>query len=182
MFVLRTRPAYSEAELKEVYDLPWEMNPDWDDHRLRRRATLEIAEPLMARSQSAADLSCGDAHFAVNFPEHDWHLGDFAPGHYYEGPIEETIEQIPDVDVFFLCETLEHLDDPGRVLEQIRQRSRFLVLSTPLKNEMDDNPQHYWAWDDEYVLSLVREHGWEPLDFRETDPAVGYVFQVWALH
>lgn len=182
MFIHRNMPSYTEAELREIYSVPWEMNPHWHDHHLRRRATLEVAQRIMPRVSSAADLSAGDAWFAEQFPALDWHLGDFAPGLYYEGPIEETIELIPDVDLFFLCETLEHLDDPRRVLEQIRQRAHFMVLSTPLMNGPDGNPQHYWAWDAEAILQMVREHGWDALDYRETEPDVGYVFQIWLLH
>lgn len=181
MYLHRNWPTYSSEKLSEIYSQPWEMNPAWLDHVARREATLLLADQVSHLSAVAADLSCGDAYFASQLPELDWHLGDYAPGYDYEGPIERTIQQIPNVDLFLLCETLEHVEDPSAVLSAIRAKSRRLILTTPLMTCPDENEQHYWAWDDEMVGHMADLAGWRVLDYIQTQPDIGYVFQCWSL-
>ena len=64
MFKIRTRPKYSERELREIYEAPWDFNPDWADHELRRTATLEVIKELPSAA-TGADLSCGDGWTAA---------------------------------------------------------------------------------------------------------------------
>lgn len=182
MYLHRNWPTYSEAELREIYSQPWSMDSAWLDHVQRRDKTLLLADQVSHLSVTAADLSCGDAYFASQLPELDWHLGDFAPGYEYEGPIERTIHQIPQVDLFLLCETLEHVENPLEVLVLIRQRAKRLILSTPLMTCPDENPQHYWSWDNEQIEYLADLAGWRVTDYAQTDPDIGYTFQVWSLY
>src|SRR5207253_9358794 len=81
-------------------------------------------------------------------------LGDIAPGYDHCGPIEETIDHLrwDKADLFILSETLEHLNDPDRVLRQIRNRTDMLKLSTPVVEDNDYNPQPVWGWSSAYVL------------------------------
>lgn len=178
MFRLRTRPAYSQAELAKIYSRPWEMDPSWSDHALRHAATLWVAGQVCADATTAADLSCGDGHFSRLMGWLEWTLGDFAPGYPHCGPIEATIDEIDPVDVFFLTETLEHLDDPELVLLKIATKAKKLVVSTPLMHQRDENPEHYWAWDREAVEAMLRDTGWSPYVYEQTTPDVGYVFQI----
>lgn len=178
MFRMRTRPAYSAAELAEIYKTPWAMDPKWSDHKLRHEATLRVAAEVCTGATTAADLSCGDGHLSRSMGWLEWTLGDFAPRYPHCGPIEHTIDEIKPVDVFFLTETLEHLDDPEFVLGKIVNKAKRLVVSTPLMTQRDENPEHYWAWDREAVEALLRNTGWSPYVYEETHPDVGYVFQI----
>lgn len=184
MFRERCRPKYSDEELKEIYANPWGFQDDWKDHVLRRNATLVLAARFIDDSDRvAADLSCGDGYFATHLPSLSWLLGDYAPGYPYTGPLEETIHQLADdhgeVDVYFCCETIEHLDDPDQVLKYIRRYSKKLVLSTPICRWWDENPEHYWSWDQKAVKKMLIDTGWNPVEYEETYCEPGYSFQIW---
>jgi hypothetical protein len=139
-------------------------------------------------ARSVADLSCGNAYIANTLVErhgHEWtrlYRGDFAPGYEFTGPIEQTIDEIPDVDVFVLSETIEHLDDPDAVLRQIRAKAKALILTTPDGEDNDLNDQHYWGWDTEAMKYMLLNAGWNPetlttLSFH--DPVYIYTYQIW---
>lgn len=181
MYRERCRPKYSDEELAEIYAAPWGMQPDWKDHVFRQNATLVLAGRFITEDDhTGADLSCGDGYLASHIPNIQWLLGDYASGYQFTGPIEETIRQIPEVDVFLCTETLEHLDDPDAVLRAIRYKAKKLIISTPICQWWDENPEHYWSWDKGGVRKMLRDAGWEPADFEETYCEPGYSFQCWA--
>lgn len=172
----RLRPAWGPEDLARIYATPHD-HTQWQDHVLRVDATIDVARKLIEGEtvQTAADLSCGSAAVlrALDIPE--LHLGDYAAGYQYTGPIEQTIDEIPDVDLFVCTETLEHLDHPDTVLEQIREKSRLLVLSTPVDNWDDRNLEHYWAWSEADVIAMLETAGFAVevnllLDFRRHGP------------
>ncbi len=186
MYRERCRPKYSDDELAEIYSRPWAMEQDWLDHVDRQKETEELARQIIKDDcRTAADLSCGDARWAGIFPDLTWTLGDYAEGYDFQGPIEETIEQIDPVDVFFCCETIEHLDDPDYVLSRIRLKTERLILSTPKSYQWDENPEHYWAFDNEAVLLMLLEAGFRKAEYREANGwnkrgrVNGYAFQIW---
>lgn len=185
MYRERCRPSYPSNELKEIYSKPWAMHQDWGDHIRRIEATAELSSHLVVGCETAADLSCGDAHWAHYYPHLRWSLGDYAFGYEYRGPIEKTIKEIPEVDIFFCCETIEHLDDPDFILREIREKSQRLVLSTPNSYQFDENPEHYWAFDREMVGAMLEAAGWTPVNYLDAngwnDPTRvnGYAFQIW---
>ena len=61
----RLRPAYTPAQLADVYAAP-HRHAGWDDHRLRVAATLAVASWFTTEYalDRIADLSCGDAAIA----------------------------------------------------------------------------------------------------------------------
>lgn len=176
---VRLRPRYSDEELHEIYKVPHNHNA-WIDHKVRVQVTLGIAA-LYQDAESVADLSCGDSWIVSNLPMKDKYLGDYAPGYPICGPIEETLDQIPPVDLFVCSETIEHLDDPDLVLRKIRTKAKHLVLSTP-SNEPNPspNPEHYWGWDEKGVRSMLEDSGWKPDVFSHlVFPGFVYNFQIW---
>lgn len=176
--IKRLRPKYSDEELKEIYKEPHD-HSIFPDHILRVDATLELANQLIDESdQSAADLSCGNGWLLDRIAVPDKHYGDYARKYTYHGRIEDTIYEIPEVDVFILCETIEHLDNPAYVLELIREKAKKLILSTPLTHGFDDNIEHYWSFDKEGILELLTQSGWTPQLYAQTLPPLGYVFQI----
>lgn len=182
----------------KVRSLPEDMGamyPEPHDHRryghghhLRVEQSKAVAQWLASWGSigSVADLSCGNAEIALAAAPSGavmW-LGDFAPGYAYTGPIEQTIKQIEPVDLFICCETLEHLEKPGWVLSRIRDKARYLLLSTPFDNFGDTNAEHLWEWDRRGVEDLIESHGWRILHFSEsnTRPIDGiYRYGIWAL-
>lgn len=187
MYRFRTRPKYSDEELKEIYKTPHD-HTRWPDHIVRVEKTIEVGLRMTDDSfSSIADLSCGNTAVirgvggvAGKRPvDVSIYLGDFAPGYGYQGPIEETIDRIPCVDLFVCSETIEHLDDPELVLRKIRQKSSKLLLSTPNCSWPDQNPEHYWSWDDEAVRAMLIDTGWDPVIYEESYIGMGYNFQIW---
>lgn len=176
--IKRLRPKWSDDELLEVYDHQYN-HTLWDDHIVRVKQTIDFGRrvPLTKDMFTVADLSAGDGAIANGLPFPNKILGDFYPGFEYCGKIEDTIEQIPNVDLFVLSETLEHLDNPGEVLKQIRNKTKYLLLSTPQDNWDDDNLEHYWAWDKDGVQQLLIDAGFEPIEFMSEK--IWYTHQYW---
>lgn len=177
----RLRPAYTPEELAEIYARPHD-HTRWQDHLIRVAVTSAIAQYFVDEWETVADLSCGDAEIARSLGTASPVLGDLAPGYKYCGPIEQTIDEIPPVDVFICSETMEHLDDPDAVLVKIRQKAKQLVLSTPVDAWNEPNPEHYWAWSREDVEGMLKSAGWRPvlynaLDLR--DMYSPYCFGIW---
>lgn len=177
----RLRPAYEPEQLARLYATPHD-HTHWVDHLIRVDVTIALARGLADRPATAADLSCGDAAIVKALNPGRAHLGDYAPGYEYHGPIEETIREIPRVDLFVCSETLEHLDNPDKVVKEIRGRAASLVLSTPVDCWSDPNLEHYWAWDREAVEEMLTTAGWQVQYFAELDmrPMTGaYSFGIW---
>lgn len=180
-FRWRNRPAYSDDELRDLYSEPHD-HTIFSDHIVRVRDTIGFINSFMQdkTQYSVADLSCGDAAVVNGLVGASVkYLGDYASGYQFVGPIEETINNIAYVDLFVCCETLEHLDDPDKVLRQIGQHAGRLVISTPLMTCADSNPEHYWSWDDRAVGKMLRRAKWKPKLYKESSSDVGYIYQIW---
>lgn len=155
----------------------------WSDHIVRVGVTVSVAT-WFRDAITGADLSCGDGAIlnavADRLDMERLYLGDFVPGYEFQGPIEETIKQIPNVDLFILSETIEHLEDPDSILRQIREKTKYLVLSTPDGEWADSNPEHVWGWDNAEIRSMLESAGftidiYNSLKF----PDGYYTFQIW---
>ena len=178
---VRTRPAYTPEELAVVYG---EANDDshFPAHVQRIAHTIELARRFGPVS-SVGDLSCGAKPLiAEGVDAEKRYLGDFAPGHEFCGPIEQTLEEMPYVDMFVFSETIEHLDDPDHVLALIRPKTDVLILSTPLiaDAERDDNAQHYWNFGKEDIEEMLLAAGFDPVEYAEFDDRPwSYRWQIW---
>lgn len=131
-----------------------------------------------------ADLSCGDATIAksLNMEDDVIYLGDYGLGYEFQGPLEKTINEIPDVDLYICSETIEHLDDPDLALRMIRDKTKYLVLSTPNGEDHDGNPEHYWGWNQDDVYDMLTSAGFEPVIYQELnffEPHNIYNYQIW---
>jgi len=185
--IRRLRPRYTDGELAHVYEEQYD-HTRWPDHVLRVEATVDFIRTVTTKSgrRRVADLSCGDAAIARAVPDvHERYLGDLVHNDEYDfhGRIEDTVHQLPVVDLFILSETLEHLDDPWRVLELIRERAHRIVLTTPLDERDGGNPEHYWGWDEDGVRSIMETVGWAPTHYEAWTPQVKdpyYTFQFWS--
>lgn len=157
----RTRFDFDPDMYKDAYN-----TDQWVDHIYRVRVSRSILESIIGSGaiNSVADLSAGDGKISGNFPINS-HLGDISTKNCiqnnfkYYGPIEETIFDIPQVDLFVLSETLEHLEDPENVLRLISYKSKVLFLSTPLEEPINTNPEHLWSWGKDDIQQLLEMVG-----------------------
>lgn len=184
MTVKRLRPLPSPEQLAAMYPAPHDHRIYGRGHHERVEATIGLALEWISPGlrRSVGDLSCGNGEIARRITTGRTYLGDFAPGYELTGPLEETIEQMPAVDVYVCSETIEHLDDPFGVLLQIRRSASALVLSTPLACWDDANGEHLWAWDQDGVEQLLDIAGWKVVAFTNVDStAYGepYNYGIW---
>jgi hypothetical protein len=163
----RLRAAHPPERLAEIYARPHD-HTRWADHVQRVERTIELARGV-GPVTAAADLSCGSGAVLAAVDAERYLFGDYAPGYEYTGPLEQTLEQIPPVDLYVCTETLEHLDDPDAVLAQIRGKATVLLLSTPVENWTDPNVEHYWAWSRHDVDAMLAGAGWTPERYDELD-------------
>ena len=172
--IQRLRPKWSDEELATIYETPHD-HTKWNDHVLRVNRTLEIAQAIDG-VQSVADLSAGDAFIINGLGLSETYVGDYAPRYEFKGSIEQTIEQIPNVDLFILSETLEHIDNPIALLKQIRNKTKFLLLTTPHAKWDDHNLEHYWAWDKDGIADLLIEARFQPVSYELLELAQSYYY------
>jgi len=186
---MRLREAPNDFEMMLLYPRP-HVHTRWADHIIRVDETIRMAAELLPHGGTVADLSCGDAAIARSLEKTHGApliLGDYAPGYPIQGRIEETALSIrPDepVDLWVLSETLEHLDDPERVLSLIRERARSLMLSTPVDEGRDvGNAEHLWSWSADDVAEMLERTGWTVQLHKVLEhPAGGiYNFGLWGM-
>lgn len=170
---------------------------------MRIKVTASFANAIIDRRhyRVGADLSCGDGVLLSSLNLVERHFGDLrldpvisegvthhqdgtvAVSCTYNGFIENMIDRLPFVDVFVLTETLEHLNWPEDVLAKIAGKTNSLILSTPLAAWGDKNPEHYWAWDREWVENMAEESGFRGVEaFAGLDcrsDGEGYLFGIW---
>jgi hypothetical protein len=176
----RLRPALTPEQLAATYATPHDHRRFGRGHAERVARTVEMINDF--KWHTVADLSCGNAMIASSVPGARLQLGDLAPGYPHEGPLEETLKRLEQVDLFILAETLEHLDDPDLVLRLVRRQARFLALSTPVDAWQDTNAEHYWAWSRLDVENMMRVAGFTVVAYDEVDStAYGepYKYGIW---
>ncbi len=176
----RLRPPHDAAYLAALYAKPHN-HTQWPDHIQRVRSTIALAG-WFEDALSVADLSAGDAAIINALDIHAKYIGDFAPRYEFTGAIEETIEQIPSVDLFILSETIEHVDDPDLVLRKIRAKTKHLILTTPDGEKDASNPEHYWGWDSDDMKEMLIEAGFKPVIYSSLhfeNPGLIYDYQMW---
>ena len=177
---MRLRPAYSPEDLAKVYATPHQHRV-FKDHRLRVAMTIGFAS-WFEGIRSVADLSAGDATIINAIDAPIKYIGDFAPGYELTGSIEKTIHEIPVVDLFICSETIEHMDDPDAMLALIRNKAKALILTTPIGEDNNGNPEHYWGWGTQDIREMLVNAGFTPVistTLHFDDPSMIYDYQLW---
>lgn len=181
----RLRPAYSTEQLRHVYSHPYS-HRQWQDHRLRINQTVAVGQWVaqLGGLTSGADLSAGDGWVLTNLRLSRKIFGDLNGMWDISGRIEDTLPELEPVDLFICTETLEHLDEPDKILSTIRTKAKVLLLSTPVDAWSDPNPEHYWAWSKDGVEEMLNQAGfhtfvYSSVDFRALGPEY-YQFGIWA--
>jgi hypothetical protein len=182
MYRSRLRQAPGTDELAQLYPAPHDHRVYGYGHQLRVEATISLGRWLAqeVKATSVADLSCGNAAVALDLGVSGVvYLGDLAAGYPITGPIEETLDLIPDVDLFVCGETIEHLADPDATLVAIRSKARALLLSTPI-GDTGGNVEHVWGWDQEAVGAMLVEAEWTVAGRLDLILPDTYSYQIWA--
>ena len=169
---LRLRPAHDASAFARIYAKPHN-HANGLGHKVRVAVTVQITAVLAGQVESAADLSCGDGTILNALTARTKYYGDYAPGYALTGLIDDTIEQIPVVDLYICCETLEHVDDPDTTLKLVRGKAKTLVLSTPVAAWRATNPEHYWAWSREGVERTLADAGFPVVAYSAVDCRAG---------
>lgn len=180
---MRLREKYSQEDLEKIYAEP-HVHTRWFDHLVRVETTTAVVRHINAIDEikTAADLSAGDATIINSLNLVDRYIGDFAPKYQFTGPIEKTIDEIPNVDLFICSETIEHLDNPDEVLKRIRQKTKWIVVTTPIGEFNTGNLEHYWGWDTEDVEQMLVNAGFRPFILNKLafyEPQYTYDYQIW---
>ena len=179
----RTNYSYSDEELRSLYH-GYDTNK-WYDHIYRVNISAEMVKQYVAQNSAklVADLSCGDRAITRGLQVDELYLGDIAeencgPG-VVHGKIEDTIKDIPYVDLFILSETIEHIEDPDGLLREIATKANALFLTTPLDEVPNTNPEHYWSWGKEDIEIMLRNVGFiKTVFYSELDFGVAR-YQIW---
>jgi len=206
---LRVRQKFTDAEFNSLYADPFSngnLQMNRASQAAQERAWIDTHPETQTfqstivgfgkgfgRVASIADLSCGSGEIARRLAR--WSgieplLGEYVGGYEYVGPIEETIHEIPHVELFICTETIEHLDSPDRDLKLIREKTDKLLLSTPMDEGVNNGKTpatgHYWTWGRGDVETILYEAGFRPLAFIQLDMTPGLwdhcQFGVWQFH
>ena len=171
----RTPALMDDAGRHALYDRDWTIfvQPERDE------ATIELGQTF-ENIASIADMSAGGAQITPLIAAHYGvtpYLGDFGNvyGYRFQGTLQETVPQLPVVDLYVCSETLEHLDDPDDDLRLIRKHCRNLLLTTPVcehdvHTELTEQTEfhgHLWVWKREDVEEMLVDAGFEVIEFRQ---------------
>jgi hypothetical protein len=174
--VRKLRPFYDDETLARIYSVAYD-HTVWPEHRERVDDTVRITQRLIDAHdiKTAADWSAGDRAITgrlIGLTLLDTADGDLARA------LRENVDQW---DLFICTETIEHLEAPWTVLEEIAKITRFIVLSTPLDEQPDiDNYEHYWSFTQHDVRDLLEQAGFVDLHPTYlTGSGWTYTYQVW---
>jgi len=168
---------YGQEDMDRDYGKPWE-HAGYDHVNLANcpnrwtfwNVCVAFGEGF-GRVASLADMAAGDGKIPRSLAEYSGIepiLGDYAPGYQYQGTYQETVPQLPVVDLFVSTNTLEHLNYPDDDLKLIREHTRQLLLGVPI-DEHDAEGQHLWFWSKEGVEDMIRGAGFERMAYCEVD-------------
>lgn len=128
-----------------------------EGHETRYRLAAGYIEP----GESVLDAACGSGYGAT-YVSHagEWTgvdlLPDFDEGLYGRRIVADLCTWQPDVpyDVALSFETIEHVTDPGAVIDLLCRARRLVICSVPIIATAGANPLHLHDFD---LFSLPRE-------------------------
>jgi hypothetical protein len=186
------RSFHTPERLAEIYDHPYD-HTRWEDHRQRVAWTIGAGVALVEDLQavSLVDLSCGDGAVLRGIQagvKHETHLvfGDLVQADHVDliGPIESSImyfNAVSGVDgrMLVLTETVEHLEDPDRILRIAREAFSSLLVTTPIdETDAHGNEEHYWSWSEDDVRQMLVDAGWH-IHTHDQFSTLWYNYQLW---
>lgn len=152
----------------------------WPEHQERIRQTIIVAQRLIDdhKLTTVTDLSAGNGAIVGGLEDVVKRFSDISVA---GNGIELEVLTAEPVDLWILTETIEHLEAPWTVLEQIARRTRWIVLSTPLDEDPKiGNYEHYWSFTQGDVADLLAQSGFTDATFDAiTAPGWTYTYQLW---
>ena len=136
---------------------------DVQDERIRAsKDTVAIALSEIGRRAHIIELCCGTADICGPFAEQHKVLGidcnvgaiekareRFIEGIFMVGEVEKATPAL--FDVLILCETLEHIDKPFKLVTDWLPSCRYSVISHPIDEPMgsgESGGDHCWSYSD----------------------------------
>lgn len=170
------------AEYRANYAVRYD-HTRWADHRDRVAHTLSIAREVVERNhyRRAGDLSAGDRAIVTGLGLTDCVASDWTDG----TDIMDMITRIEPVDIYICTETIEHLEAPWTLLERIAEKTKCLILSTPMdEGQAVGNWEHYWSFTVEDVFTLLHQSGFPRMTVDIIHPNGGgpYIHQIWTAY
>lgn len=154
----------------------------WPSHKDRVQVTVEIAQRLIDAEgiKTIADFSAGDRAVVQALRRYDEaHLADITD----DGVdiVERLRKETRTFDLFICTETIEHVEQPWTLLEEIAPRTRWLLLSTPLDEDPNENNwEHYWSFEAVDIDDLLVQSGFPHGVLTTYRPDTGpYTYQIW---
>jgi SAM-dependent methyltransferase len=136
-------------------------------HQLRQLARALRREAASARGV-VVDLGCGDKPYVQLFGGR--YVGVDRSTSHGHPDILGVAEALPlrdgSVDVALSTQSLEHVNDPGLLLDEAHRALRpggTLLLSTHGVWVHHPDPHDYWRWTEEGLRRLMGDHGFEVL-------------------
>lgn len=175
----RNRPAPVGAELAAMYAHA-NTADNWREHQLRTDITIALGRSSFPDLGTVIDPAAGRHARTAAALAAEWDrstiTGDLAPDAAVDYPgvdartfLRELYLRNYVADVVVLGEILEHVDDPGQLLRQAHDVANGLILSTPLSEPPDVNPEHVWRWDKAGILQLLDMTRWRPTGYVELE-------------
>lgn len=143
-----------------------------ESHRYRVQVAREYLGKAVAAAGEQAliiDLGCGSGDISGPFSARQAVVGiDCVPA------AMSTLERFPDLDlivspvekivpmpcdILVMCEFLEHLDDPWKVVDAWASQARYMVIGHPLDDEDGLEPGHSWSYTMEDFRTWFSKHG-----------------------
>jgi hypothetical protein len=123
------------------------------------------------------DLSCGDGAIANGLTGVELVLGDYS----INGSIEHNVLTTPNTDLWIISETVEHLEAPWTVLENIATRTKWIVLTTPDDEQIEiGNYEHYWSFTQRDINDILAQAGFVDRKCEIlTNAGWTYQYQIW---
>lgn len=175
----KLRAFYTEEQIAGIYGHTYD-HTQWPEHVARVRRTIDVAQKLINEHglESVTDLSAGDGAIVNGLTGTVWRTNDISEN---GDGIEVLVKTAAPVDLWICTETIEHLEAPWTVLEEIARRTRWLVLSTPLDEDPSiGNYEHYWSFTLADVADLLAQSGFVDAQATELDgDGWTYTYQLW---
>lgn len=178
----KLRRFYDEVTLRKIYAERYNSS-QWHEHMRRVAFTRSIIQQLISEHglTTMADLSCGDTEVTRTLTglTHR-HLRDFTD--YGEDILSLLSGVMNSVDLFVCTETIEHLEAPWTVIERIREKAKWLVLSCPNDERSvgEGNWEHYWSFTQNDVLDILTQAGFTETKYHGLwEPGWAYDYQIW---
>lgn len=153
------------------YDVPLD---NYDDgagraHLIRYYVARGIVEPL----DEVIDVACGTGYGSelISRVATKVYSYDQLDKIRYHGEIDnieyqkvdlETFDNYPEVDVSISLETIEHLNNPRAMIQNVLKKTkRLFIFSVPLDEEPGANPFHLQTFNKNSIWEIVMMPGWK---------------------